>query len=268
MLNHGAAILRDAAPLAPADDIEGELVHEEVRSLLKWFGEDIFLARAALGPGEHRFFAVSALGASPRGANLNSGGIAPFRCLDPVRWALTGSGMLPATHPDELVSGDRFGFSEVEPPVPPSREPPRPPAAEVAPGPQRRGQRFARLCQVLALLAAVAVGVTGYELFDSVDLRAADPTATPRLWFYGLVAALVMWVVVLVLSMVAVIRSRPRRTAWIALACALLLTPAAGWLAYGWGTATLTANAAADPALNRVLDTFESWYVPIGPLRG
>jgi hypothetical protein len=266
MQNRGAAVLRDAAPLAPADDIEGELVSEEVRSLLKWFGEEIFLGRAARAPGEHRFFAVSALGASPTGWKLDVGGIAPFRCLDPVRWALSGSGMLQATHPDDLVYQDRFGFSVVEPELPRPQQT-RPQATEPH-RPQRRGQGLARLCLALALLAAVAVGVTGYQMFDSVDLRAVDPTATPRLWYYGLLTALGVWAVALVLSVVAVIRSRPRRTAGVALMCALVLTPAAAWFAYERGTAALVANAAADPALGLVVDTFESWYVPTGTLRG
>ena len=35
----------------------------------------------------YRFFAASALGESPDGKMIHSGGIAPFRVLDPIKWA-------------------------------------------------------------------------------------------------------------------------------------------------------------------------------------
>lgn len=98
MLNPGAAFFRDPGPTVRAEDADGEQLHEEVRSLLLKLGSGSLVAsveRAGHGAGgEHRFFAVSALGDPPSGARLNSRGIAPFRCLDPIRWALAGSGAL------------------------------------------------------------------------------------------------------------------------------------------------------------------------------
>jgi len=38
--------------------------------------------------GRFRYFAVSALGESPEGDMIHAGGIAPFRVLDPFKWAM------------------------------------------------------------------------------------------------------------------------------------------------------------------------------------
>ena len=43
---------------------------------------------------EHRFFAVSALGASPEGEKLSDRGISPFRVTDPVRWVLAADNVM------------------------------------------------------------------------------------------------------------------------------------------------------------------------------
>lgn len=40
-----------------------------------------------------RYFAVSALGDSPFNPNFNPMSIAPFRCLDPLRWVLSRRGL-------------------------------------------------------------------------------------------------------------------------------------------------------------------------------
>ena len=99
MSNSGAATLRDPSVVEAswnADD--GYLVHHEVRSILLALGaESIVLSveRPNNGhPLEHRFFAVSALGESPRGEKLHSRGIAPYRCLDPLKWILANNGVL------------------------------------------------------------------------------------------------------------------------------------------------------------------------------
>jgi len=87
----GAAYNRDPGLLERGyDEEEGLRLHEEVRSLL---------TRLDAGPAlttmvnqvtgrqyEHRFFAVSALGAPPEGEKLSDRGISPFRVTDPVRW--------------------------------------------------------------------------------------------------------------------------------------------------------------------------------------
>lgn len=99
MSNPGAAFLRDSPGGARAyDDADGELLHEEVRSLLYKLDATTMIT-AVENPitGRqltHRFFAVSALGDSPNGEQLHRRGIAPFRTLDPLRWLLSGTGVL------------------------------------------------------------------------------------------------------------------------------------------------------------------------------
>jgi len=99
MSNSGAAFLRDPTELAPKyDEADGLQLHEEVRSLLYKLGAaPIVLTVQNSHDGRaipHRFFAVSTLGESPDGRQLHSRGIAPYRCLDPVKWALAGAGVL------------------------------------------------------------------------------------------------------------------------------------------------------------------------------
>ncbi|GAB08667.1 hypothetical protein GOARA_015_00050 [Gordonia araii NBRC 100433] len=95
----GAAYNRDPGLLARTyDEDDGLRLHEEVRSLL---------TRLDAGPAlttmvnpvtgrqyEHRFFAVSALGAAPEGEKLSDRGISPFRVTDPVRWVLAANNIL------------------------------------------------------------------------------------------------------------------------------------------------------------------------------
>jgi hypothetical protein len=42
----------------------------------------------------HRFFVVSAHCQPPSGQRLHARGIAPFRCVDPVRWVTSSFGVL------------------------------------------------------------------------------------------------------------------------------------------------------------------------------
>ena len=99
MSNAGAAFLRDPSQQSPAyDHDDGELLHAEVASLLYKLGAgEVVLTLENPHAGQkipYRFFAVSALGESPDGDQLNSRGIAPFRCLDPVKWVLDSVGIL------------------------------------------------------------------------------------------------------------------------------------------------------------------------------
>jgi hypothetical protein len=95
MQNAGAAIFRDPGPYGSPDDVDGRLLHEEVRSLLIRFNQGPLVAKVAHASRRgHRFFAVSALGAPPNGQTLHAQGIAPFRCLDPLRWVLGDTGVL------------------------------------------------------------------------------------------------------------------------------------------------------------------------------
>jgi len=93
MQNTGAAFAREPALRGRYAEQDGQLLHEEIRSLLQWLGVGWLataMERLSQQGIEQRFFAVSALGDSPDGAYLHDRGIAPFRCLDPIRWIVTG----------------------------------------------------------------------------------------------------------------------------------------------------------------------------------
>lgn len=98
MSNAGAAYLRDPSDSVLYDDNDGQLLHEEVRSLLTRLNAGSIIA-AVENPStprrlKHRFFVVSALGQPPSGQRLHARGIAPFRCVDPVRWVTSSFGVL------------------------------------------------------------------------------------------------------------------------------------------------------------------------------
>lgn len=87
MQNPGAAFNREADPFVQMyDEADGRLLHEEVRSLMIKLGGAQVLN--AVGHGDYRLFAVSTLGEATRGEALSKHGISPFRCLDPMRWAV------------------------------------------------------------------------------------------------------------------------------------------------------------------------------------
>lgn len=98
MDNAGAAIFRDPGSVGPYDDVDGELLHEEVRSLLYRLSSAAVITTVEAAVHEqgltYRYFAVSALGDAPDGPALHPRGIAPFRCLDPLKWVLDGTGVL------------------------------------------------------------------------------------------------------------------------------------------------------------------------------
>lgn len=99
MSNPGAAFTRDPGVFAMAyDRNDGELLHQEVRSLLHLLHAQRFVNSLASpdggAPRNYRFFTVSALGDAAQGDKLHPRGIAPFRCLDPMRWALANQGLI------------------------------------------------------------------------------------------------------------------------------------------------------------------------------
>lgn len=96
MQNRGAAFLRDPSLKQFAyDEEDGRLLHEETRSLLELLGAGS-LPRALGAAGvEGRLFTVSALGEHGVNEGLHPRGISPFRCADPLKWALANSGVLP-----------------------------------------------------------------------------------------------------------------------------------------------------------------------------
>lgn len=98
MSNAGAAYLRDTSDAQQYDETGGQLLHEEVRSLLTRLNAGTMVAAVenpSTGlPLAHRYFVVSSLGQPPSGRQLHARGIAPFRCADPVRWITSSFGLL------------------------------------------------------------------------------------------------------------------------------------------------------------------------------
>lgn len=98
MSNPRAAFTRDSSSTRQYDEPDGRLLHEEVRSLLlRLHGGSIVAGVENPSSGirlHHRYFAVSSLGQPPVGNRLNPRGIAPFRCVDPLRWVTASYGIL------------------------------------------------------------------------------------------------------------------------------------------------------------------------------
>lgn len=97
MSNLGAAVMRH--PEKPGDPNDLWLVHNEVRGILQMLGAGNIVAsmeKPARGKAfQHRFLAVSSLGASADGRRLAETGIAPYRCLDPLLWLFGDRGLIP-----------------------------------------------------------------------------------------------------------------------------------------------------------------------------
>ncbi|SQG63567.1 Uncharacterised protein [Corynebacterium renale] len=94
MDNPGAAFRRDTGMNYDAGD--QYLVSAETESLLQYLGASRLVnqIRELYAPSaQFQYFAVSALGESPKGSHLSRQGIAPYRVLDPVRWVINGKGV-------------------------------------------------------------------------------------------------------------------------------------------------------------------------------
>jgi len=94
MSHRGAAFARDPSGRSLSyDKADGDLLSAEIRSLILKLGGAGIVAMlenpADRRPVECRFFAVSVLGHAPRGKKLDGRGIAPFRAVDPLKWALS-----------------------------------------------------------------------------------------------------------------------------------------------------------------------------------
>lgn len=91
MGNYGASFRRESASLNEPFDVENShLLHMEVRSLLQCLDATQMLNQLhsplfGTEPYTYQCFVVSALGAAPEGDRVSRTGIAPFRCMDPLR---------------------------------------------------------------------------------------------------------------------------------------------------------------------------------------
>ena len=99
MSNLGASFRREGASVEGKFSLtECELLHYEVESLLHCLGARELvnqLRNPMIGsePYRHMYFVASALGSSPEGEAIARTGIAPFRCLDPIRELLAEVGL-------------------------------------------------------------------------------------------------------------------------------------------------------------------------------
>lgn len=89
MSRPGSTLQRDPSLTTGHFDVDdGDLLHEEVSGLLDLLGEHSIRALLRESVDNYRFFAVSALGEFTQGRELDTSGIAPFRAVDPFKWAL------------------------------------------------------------------------------------------------------------------------------------------------------------------------------------
>ncbi len=99
MSNYGASFRRESAALDQSFDFDGAgLLHLEVQSLLQCLDAPQLLNQLSTPLfGQtgypYRCYAVSALGAPPEGDRISRIGIAPFRCLDPLRQVFAEIGL-------------------------------------------------------------------------------------------------------------------------------------------------------------------------------
>ena len=100
MRNRGAAFNREGAGMnRPWDQNDNDLLHQEIRSMLVTldarglFNQLESWLRQGNPEDFYRCFAVSALGFQTRDDEVDSSGIAPFRCLDPIRSLLAAYGI-------------------------------------------------------------------------------------------------------------------------------------------------------------------------------
>jgi hypothetical protein len=86
----GSPLQRDRSLMTGAFDVDdGDLLHEEVTGLLDLLDAKSLVALLNESAQHYRFFVSSALGEFPEGESLDTSGIAPFRAVDPFKWALT-----------------------------------------------------------------------------------------------------------------------------------------------------------------------------------
>ncbi len=97
MANAGATFNLDPSLAADFDRSDADRLQAELQSLLSRLHAGSLLRLVEQSFAEHRLFAVSALGALPADADsLSPRGIAPFRVVDPLKWALSRTGMIAA----------------------------------------------------------------------------------------------------------------------------------------------------------------------------
>jgi hypothetical protein len=93
MSRPGSPLQRDPSlRTARFDEVDANLLHEEIAGLVEMLGASALTSMLSDTADRFRYFGVSALGESPEGDLIHAGGIAPFRVLDPFKWALEVTG--------------------------------------------------------------------------------------------------------------------------------------------------------------------------------
>jgi hypothetical protein len=93
-LGANSPLHRSRAPGAVYDAEDRATVHTEVQALLSGWQEQQVELRLRQSCSDYQLFAMSMLGAAPRGDNLGLGGVRPHRVEDPLMWLLHRFGML------------------------------------------------------------------------------------------------------------------------------------------------------------------------------
>jgi hypothetical protein len=176
----------------------------------------------------------------------------------------------PPDHADDY-GDDRYDDSYDDGPRPARRDDRRgayPPARR-----RSRGQLFAGVVLVLALMVSALVGVLTYQSLVSVDLISADPLGGLTGWATALGAAALGALGVFVLALIAFVIARPKALAGLGLAASVLLPVAAAFVGVLYGGDVLRQNVQNDvaaesaDAARTVIEELQRNVPDIGPLR-
>lgn len=144
---------------------------------------------------------------------------------------------------------------------------------EAGPHPRpTRGRSFGLFTTGLAVVAAGTLGLAEFNALASVDLASVHPLGSALGWLVVFAVASAVALLTVLLSLVALVRCRPRLIAVAALTASLGMPVLAVWLATGLGVDTLRNNVAADLVtdagiVRRGLDVLEVWQVDVEPIR-
>ncbi|HYH31182.1 MAG TPA: hypothetical protein VD903_12410 [Pseudonocardia sp.] len=139
--------------------------------------------------------------------------------------------------------------------------------------PRSRGQVFAGVVLVLALMVSAVLGLLTYQTLASVDLISADPFASVSGWATALGGAAVGALGVFLLAAIALAIARPKALAAFVLAASLLLPVGAVVVGTLYGGDVLRQNVQDDlatesaDAARALADELERSVPDIGPLR-
>ena len=139
--------------------------------------------------------------------------------------------------------------------------------------PRRRGQMFATLVLVLAVVDSLFLGVLIYQLLAGIDLTSGNPLGRldGQLGILGMVA--IGAAVVFVLALIAFVVARPKLLAGLGLLASVLLPIGGVVIGIWYGGDVLakhvdsTVSAAGPAAVDAVARELERRGIDVGPLR-